>query len=318
MNFIGIDVSASKLNIHIIGTNSGDYEIKNTKVSIEKFIEEKCLNKGNYTVGAESTGRYHLVCQNIFVELGFEFRLINPILTNKKISTTIRKKKTDISDAQHIAKLIEQGEGQKISKEQLNTTKKSVLRTRNTVVKHRSSMKLIVQDLSRAKNDPQIEKAIETLNNLIENMDVCEKELEKNALNQASTEAESLIQTIPGFAQKLSAVVATEIGDFERFPSANELKAYVGIDPKVTQSGDMLKTGRITKRGNPHLRCAFYLAAQVARIHDPDLKEFYEKKIGEGKHFRVAICAVARKLCERVYAVVTKGEPYKIRKLPSI
>ena len=89
----------------------------------------------------------------------------------------------------------------------------------------------------------------------------------------------------------------------------------MGIDPKVTQSGSMLITGKITKRGNPHLRSAFYLAAQVARQHDPELKAFYEKKKNEGKPTRVAIVAVARKLCERVYSVVTKGKPYEIRQV---
>ena len=107
------------------------------------------------------------------------------------------------------------------------------------------------------------------------------------------------------------------MGDFSRFPSATQFKAFVGIDPKVTQSGNMLVTGKITKRGNPHLRSAFYLAAQVARQHDPELKAFYQKKKDEGKPTRVAIVAVARKLCERVYSVVIKRKPYEIREVPS-
>lgn len=144
------------------------------------------------------------------------------------------------------------------------------------------------------------------------------KSLEDIVINKKEiTNTEKLIRSIPGFAERLSAVVATEVRDFKRFPSATQFKAYVGIDPKVTQSGQSLKTGRITKRGNPHLRSAFYLAAQVARCHDPELKAFFDKKISEGKPTRVAIVAVARKLCERVYAVVKKGKPYEIRQ-PSL
>jgi transposase len=146
-------------------------------------------------------------------------------------------------------------------------------------------------------------------------MNNCVKEIEDNAFSDEQSAEEKLIATIPGFATRLSAIVASEVGDFDRFPSSNQFKAYVGIDPKVIQSGSSLKTGKITKRGNPYLRCAFYLAAQVARIHDPELKEFFIKKINEGKPFRVAVCAVARKLCERVYAVVTKGIPYQKKQL---
>src|SRR3989339_816512 len=131
------------------------------------------------------------------------------------------------------------------------------------------------------------------------------------------TKEEELIQSFPGFGSRLAAIVSTETGGFSRFPTSTQFKAYVGIDPKVTQSGGSLKTGKITKRGNAPLRTAFYLAAQVARCHDPELKEFYQKKKAEGKPTRSAIIAVARKLCERVFAIVKRGTPYEVRKINS-
>ncbi len=86
------------------------------------------------------------------------------------------------------------------------------------------------------------------------------------------------------------------------------------MDPRVKQSGNSLYTGKITKRGNVYLRSAFYLAAQVARQHDPQLKAFYSKKKLEGKATRVCICAIAGKLCDRVLAVVRSGRPYQINR----
>lgn len=292
-----------------------DLEIPNTKEAVREFIETNNISVSSAVVGAESTGRYQLCLQEIFVQEGYEFRILNPILTNKKICTTIRKKKTDISDAQIIAHLLQQGEGRIVKEEDLEETKKVLLRTRKSVVTHKSALKRVIKDLKSLKNNPQIVGAISSLQDLVDAVEECVEEIEKNALSTEATEAEKLIQSIPGFATQLSAVVASEVGNFSRFPSSTQFKAYVGIDPKVTQSGGMLKTGRITKRGNPHLRWAFYLAAQVARIHDPELRVFYEKKVSEGKNFRVAVCAVARKLCERVFAVVTKGVPYQIRQV---
>lgn len=310
--YLGIDVASRKLNIcHLKNDKISNIQIPNRKHNIESIIKYLDLKSKKVVVGVESTGRYHLKCQDIFVNKDFEFRIINPILTSKKISTTIRKKKTDVSDAKHIVDLLMQGDGRIVSKKELDVTKRSVLRTRQTVVKHRTAIKLMLKDLKKEKTDPKIDSTIQSLNGLIDNMDSCVNELEDTVLNE-TTETEELIDSVTGFATKLSAVVASEVGDFERFPSSSEFKAYVGIDPRVKQSGNSLHTGKITKRGNNYLRFAFYTAAQVARVHDPELKEFYSKKIKEGKPVRVAICAVARKLCERVFAVVRRGTPYQV------
>lgn len=315
--YIGIDVSSKKLNIHINKLDTtNDYEISNNKESIESFIKEQNLNLNECIVWVESTWRYHLICQEVFILNWFDFRVLNPILTNKKIRTTIRKKKTDESDAKLIAILLAQWEWARITKENLDTDRRSILRTRKSVIDHRSSLKLLVHWLKKLKWSVQIKQAIVSLEKLEEQISQCVDELEDLSLNKDSiTETEELISSIPWFAIKLSAIVSTEVWDFERFPTATQFKAYVWIDPKVTQSWWYLKTWKITKRWNPHLREAFYLAAQVARQHDPELIEFYNKKMNEWKHFKVAICAVARKLCERVYSVVKRWIPYEKREL---
>lgn len=291
--------------------NNYDFEIDNDLESIQRFSKDHNLNPSDYIVGSESTGRYHLIIQNFFVQNGFEFRLINPILTNKRITLSIRNKKTDISDAQIISELISRGEGKIISKKDLDQSKRSILRTRSTIVKHQSAIKRLRKELEKEPDNDLLDSTISELQILIDSMSECVDSIEDIANSDLSnSKTEDLIKSIPGFATKLSSIVASEVGDFSRFPSATQFKAYVGIDPKVKQSGNVLTTQKITKRGNPHLRSAFYLAAQVARCHDPELKEFYEKKKAEGKATRVAIVAVSRKLCERVYAVVTRGTPY--------
>lgn len=53
-----------------------------------------------------------------------------------------------------------------------------------------------------------------------------------------------------------------------------------------------------------------WLAANRARQYDPNLKAFYDKKRSEGKCHRVAVTAVARKLCHIVFAVMRDQIPY--------
>lgn len=317
IQIIGIDVSSQKLNLHFLDTGA-DYEIPNTPEAIHSFLKQNNLNSGNSVFGAESTGRCHLICQEVLVRNNFEFRLINPILTGKRIASSIRKKKTDRNDAKFIAQLVAQGEGRIINIKQLDVTRKTLLRTRTSIVNQRTGIKIILKELSMVKNNSKIKQAVRSLEKLIDNMDKCVLSVEELALDKNEiTKDEQLIQSFPGFGIRLAAIVSTETGDFSRFSTATQFKAYVGIDPKVTQSGGSLKTGKITKRGNAHLRTAFYLAAQVARNHDPELKAFYQKKKAEGKPTRVAIIAVARKLCERVFAVIKKGTPYEIRQVDS-
>lgn len=315
---IGIDVSSQKLNLHFLESGR-DFEIANTKKDICAFLKQERLNVKNCLFGAESTGRYHLTCQEVLVKKAFEFKLINPILTGKKIASSIRKKKTDKNDAKLIAQIVNQGEGRIVTLEQLNVSRRTLLRTRTSVVNQRTGIKIILKELGMVgKNDKKISVAMKSLEKLIEHMDNCVENIEELALDKNEiSQDEQLIQSFPGFGTRLSAIVSVETGDFSRFPTATQFKAYVGIDPKVIQSGKSLKTGRITKRGNAHLRSAFYLAAQVARCHDPELKAFYQKKKSEGKPTRVAIIAVARKLCERVFAVVKKGTPYEVRQVKS-
>lgn len=119
------------------------------------------------------------------------------------------------------------------------------------------------------------------------------------------------ITTIPGVSTTTGAQIVAEIGDVRRFGGAAAIVKYAGLDPGVDESGKYSAEGvPITKRGSPYLRRGLWLAANRARQHDPRLRAFYEKKRRENKPHRVAVTAVARKLCHVVYAVMRDGEPY--------
>lgn len=119
------------------------------------------------------------------------------------------------------------------------------------------------------------------------------------------------ITTIPGVSTTTGAQIVAEIGDVRRFKSAASIVKYAGLNSGVDESGKFSAQGvPITKHGSPHLRRSLWLAANRARQHDDRLREFYEKKRSEGKPHRVAVTAVARKLCHIVYAVMRDGEPY--------
>lgn len=151
---------------------------------------------------------------------------------------------------------------------------------------------------------------------LVEQIEVLEdhvKEIDQNIddLMQSQT---CYLSSIPGISDITAAVMLGEIGDINRFDTPGKLAAFAGIDPSISQSGQYLATNnRMSKRGSPYLRRAIWLAAGVARQHDPELKAFYERKKLEGKHHSTVIGAVARRLLNRVYIVLKEQRPYEVK-----
>lgn len=124
-------------------------------------------------------------------------------------------------------------------------------------------------------------------------------------------QVEPLILTIPGISNTLGAQIVAEIGDVRRFKNASAIVKYAGLNSGVSESGEFSAKGcPITKVGSARLRRSIWLAAETARRHDPKLKAFYDKKRAEGKCHRVAVTAVARKLCHVIYAVMRDRVPY--------
>jgi len=121
-----------------------------------------------------------------------------------------------------------------------------------------------------------------------------------------------VIETVPGIGPVLAAAIIGEIGDIERFPNARKLVAYAGIDATTRQSGQFEGTrNRMSKRGSPYLRHALWLAAVSARRFNPQLREYFQEKLAEGKHPYVATGAVARKLLHLIYALWSQNRPYE-------
>src|SRR3954470_20226147 len=63
-----------------------------------------------------------------------------------------------------------------------------------------------------------------------------------------------LLVTIPGIGDLLGLTIASEIGDISRFASARKLVGYSGLTPRVYQSGQKARTGKLSKSGSTMLR----------------------------------------------------------------
>lgn len=128
----------------------------------------------------------------------------------------------------------------------------------------------------------------------------------------ADTPYRHVIETVPGIGPVLAAAIIGELGDLNNFKNARSVVAYAGLDPTVRSSGQFEGTrNRMSKRGSPVLRHSLWLAAFTARRYVPEFKEYYEKKLREGKHSNVANGAVARRLTHMIYSLCKDQRPYE-------
>ncbi len=126
------------------------------------------------------------------------------------------------------------------------------------------------------------------------------------------TDTQALLRSIPGVGRTTASALVAFIGDIHRFDTPEKLTAYIGLDCRVFQSGTSVQgKGYISKRGNLYLRHILFNAAFIAKQYNPELKKYFLKKTGEGKHYFSALCAVERKLVHIVWAVWTRGTPFE-------
>ncbi len=311
-NFVGNDIS--KRDFHV-ALNEDQEVIKftNDRKGIKQFIaylKRNNFNPNETTIGVESTGSYHLLPALMCTQAGYQVNIINPLITKKQSQTTLRRVKNDKKDAGLIRYCTAKGEGHPFSETKETLELKILVRQRNYLVDMRRRLKIKQQDMDHKEDC--IGMAVTTVNkDLGDILTMKIKELDKQ-LSKYDKELQKLLRTIPGVGPQAATTCLSEIGDITRFPDAQKLTAWIGLDPRVHQSGTSINgKGYITKRGNKLLRTRLFNAASVAVIHPPNVfYEFFEKKRSEGKPYRVALCAVMRKMVHVIYAVWSRETPF--------
>jgi len=304
MRYIGIDVAKETLAIYI--SDGESFSASNTRRGFQKI--RKKLQKAD-VLGVESTSTYHHACALFFLQKGFVVKELNPIVTKQFIRATVRKKKTDKSDAQIISRLLSQGEGHEMTEGNIHNPVKKLFRVKKRLIQMRSSLK---NQLTSLQTSPMNTKTMErTYARLIKSMTKEIEKIEQEMLKEESRDIE-ILESIPGLSALSARGVLAEIGDIFRFSDKRKLIAFAGYDPKLTESGTSVHhSGKLTKRGSPSLRNALYRAAFANIQLNTVFSQYYKKKMSEGKHFTQAMTAVSRKILEVIYTLLQKQEMFK-------
>ena len=107
----------------------------------------------------------------------------------------------------------------------------------------------------------------------------------------------------------LALTILGHSGDFSRFESHDVYAAYCGLAPAVWQSGQSRVYAKRRRRYSRPLRQAFLQLALTQLRLNPESRAYYERKRGEGKPHWVALTALARQLCKKVYKLMSEEAP---------
>ena len=207
------------------------------------------------------------------------------------------------------------------SKEQQQVS--SLITTRDKLVKLRSTLKNKIHGILNANGyvtkreifasdkglerifDLDMEEAyrfelqviVEQIKSLTKSIDQITEELTKRGKKMKGFDN---LKRITGIGDVSATIMLSVIRNVEDFEDADKVASYLGIVPRVYNSADMIRHGRITKMGNKIARTALVQSTLIAIRYNGYLRQFYERlkvKKGSGK----AIIATSRKLLAIIY-----------------
>jgi transposase len=152
-----------------------------------------------------------------------------------------------------------------------------------------------------------VDSALRQIDFLDSEIEAVERLIAAEALKSAEIRR---LMTVPGVNVICAATFLAAIGDIRRFESPRKLVGYLGLDPRVSQSGTSPAThGRISKQGSMRARHAL-VEASWSTVRQPGPLHAFYQRIRARRGHQVAIVASARKLACLFWCLLTRSEGY--------
>lgn len=119
----------------------------------------------------------------------------------------------------------------------------------------------------------------------------------KSELNEIDTH----ITSIPGIGPISAASIYSEFNGIQCFDTPAQMTAFAGLEPSKNDSGEQSHKGHMVKHGSSYLRQTLMNVAESSLIHNPKIYEYYINKRKEGKHHRVVLSHIAKKLIRIIF-----------------
>lgn len=141
-------------------------------------------------------------------------------------------------------------------------------------------------------------------------MDEAERELLRLVAQPIFKNVFDLLDTMPGVGLITAATILAEIGDFARFPDRKAIVRYTGLNPKIFESADVQRGGRLSKAGPRDVRWVLQQASWTAIREDPAIRKLWQR-IAKRSGNKSAAVAVARNMLIWMWMMIRHNEPFK-------
>lgn len=299
---LGIDVAKDELVIADWTTGQQTMLI-NEPAIIQSWLDSL---PGSTRMAVEPTSHYHLTIVNAAHALGHEVYLVNPRqLSHYRTAVGVRNK-TDAEDAFLLARyLAHEGASLRPYQPQSRAAQElwALLKRRAVVVQARKQIEQSFRGVNLSTRGLTTQ-----FNTVLKRIDQRMLKLIE-ALGWSGDYQRCL--SIPGIGPLNAAGLVTA---FHRgaFSGGNAFVAYIGLDVRLRESGQMKGKRKLTKRGPSELRRLLWCAAKPARCYGP-FAEYHQRQLDKGLAKTAANCILARKLARLAFALMTKQEMFNER-----
>lgn len=331
---VGLDVGKKQISVFVRHDDkkTTQWTIRASYEEVTKLAKE-VLPEGSVCAIEASVSTWTIV--RILIRFGHEVKVINPT-DAKSISSSM--KKTDKLDAKTLCNLLSLSELKTVWVPDEKTLR---LRTLCTHLRKITKMKtmyknevqailqrhLLIHPCSDAFGDAGIYWIKEQRKNFTEEENLIVgwnlREI-KNLEEREETIAQEMARVcgedefiekalqIEGIASRVALVAKARYGTMDRFGSAKESSAYLGIVPRVQESGEWTGGNRITKRGYAYLRGLLVQGMQAALVSNGPIRRYYlQLRAGNRMNHNKAIMACANKAIRILWTISTRHEDYK-------
>ena len=119
-----------------------------------------------------------------------------------------------------------------------------------------------------------------------------------------------LLMSMTGVDYFSALMILAEVVTVDRFSCAKKFCCWLGVTPRVWQSGEKTWIGGIGGLGNKRMRWLLIQCAHTARMYDPRMRRLYER-VERRKGGKCAVATVAHEMARVMYYMLKRGEPYR-------
>lgn len=311
---VGIDISKNTFDIAIPAIKKEGYQhlkFKNDVEGFKKFSGQ--LEPGTHCV-MEASGVYYLQLAIHLHEQGMIVSVVNPLTIKRFSQMRLMRAKTDKKDAAIIAeygRVENPVQWKPRSEHMLQMQQLQALQDNftNDLVRFKNQQEAFKESGIKNKVGEQLLK--KEIAHIVKQIELLDKELSKITL-EFHQDLFKRLQTIKGIGSRTAMTLILITDGFTRFENSKQLCAYIGLSPRIFESGTSVKgKARICKMGMARMRKLLYVCAMSAIGCNKACKEMYLRLTEKGKNGKLALIAVANKLVRQAFVIGTGQIQYK-------